>query len=437
MDIGELLRTIIVEPLELPMDMPAAEPELELKRLEPLGTTRQSPNSSGSLRVLLSWERHRQMGPSVWQKNPNSFFPITLLRTGLIFSLMLGSSPLLAQADKSTSAAAAIELQGRSADASMPTNGQAPAVLAIGNISGTVLDVTGAPLPRAQVSLTREATTPPQVTPTAEDGHFSFTNVAPGPFELSIVLMGFKTKTVSGTLPTTEGYQAPAITLELAPVVTYVSVRLTTEEIAEEQIKQQEQQRLLAVIPNFYASYVADAAPMTPKQKFKLASKLVIDPSSFVIAGIIAGGQQANDSFPGYGQGAAGYARRFGAAYGDFLIGTYISNAILPSILKQDPRYFYKGTGTTKSRILYAISRSVMTKGDNGHRQPGYSGILGSLAAGGISNLYYPEGSRHGFSTTVNNTLIGIGTSAGVNILQEFVFRKLTPKTPTGDHPTT
>src|SRR5208283_2935084 len=252
--------------------------------------------------------------------------------------------------------------------------------LAMGSISGTVLDVTGASVSGAQVSLTREATT---VTPTAEDGHFSFTDVAPGPFELSIALAGFKTKTVSGTLSTTEGYLVPAVRLELAPVVTEVSVRLTTEEIAQEQIKEQEQQRLLAVIPNFYASYIPDAAPMNPKQKFELAWKLAIDPTSFVIAGIIAAGEQANNSFPGYGQGAAGYGRRFGAAFGDFFIGTYISNAILPSILKQEPRYFYKGTGTTKSRLLYAISRSVMTRGDNGHLQPDYSGILGSMAAAG------------------------------------------------------
>jgi hypothetical protein len=212
-----------------------------------------------------------------------------------------------------------------------------------------------------------------------------------------------------------------------------MNVHLTTEEIATEQIKAQEQQRLLGVIPNFYTSYLMNAAPMNPKQKFELAWKLVIDPSSFVIAGIIAGGQQANNSFPGYGQGAAGYARRIGAAYGDFFIGTYVSNAILPSILKQDPRYFYKGTGTTKSRILYAMKRSVMARGDNGRWQPDYSGILGSLAAGGISNLYYPEGSRHGFSTTLTNTLIGIGTGAGVNILQEFVFPKITPKLPKHD----
>ena len=373
------------------------------------------------------------MGPSILHKNSNPFCRVTLLGVGLICGLLLGSSPLLAQADRAPSAATASEPQVRAADATTPASGRPQNSLAMGSISGTVLDVTGAPVSGAQVSLTREATT---VTPTAEDGHFSFTDVAPGPFELSIALAGFKTKTVSGTLSTTEGYLVPAVRLELAPVVTEVSVRLTTEEIAEEQIKEQEQQRLLAVIPNFYTSYVADAAPMNPKQKFELAWKQAIDPSSFVIAGIIAGGRQANNSFPGYGQGAAGYARRFGAAYGDFFIGTYIGSAILPSILKQDPRYFYKGTGTTKSRILYAISRSVMTKGDNGHWQPDYSGILGSLAAGGISNLYYPEGSRDGFGTTVNNTLIGIATGAGVNILQEFVFRKLTPKTPKSDPPT-
>jgi len=376
------------------------------------------------------------MGPSVWQKNPNPFFRVTLLGAGLICSLLLGSSPLLAQADRAT--AAAVETQERSADASTPASGQAQDFLAAGSIGGTVLDATGAPISGAQARLRREATMPAAETITAPDGHFSFANVAPGPFQLSITIAGFKTKTVSGTLPTTADDLLPEITLELAPVVTEVSVRLTTEEIATEQIKEQEQQRLVGVIPNFYATYVPDAAPMNSKQKFELAWKLAIDPTSFVIAGIIAGGQQANNSFPGYGQGAAGYANRFGAAYGDFFIGTYISSAILPSILKQDPRYFYKGTGTTKSRILYALSRSVMTKGDNGHWQPDYSGILGSLAGGAISNLYYPAGSRHGFETTLNNTLIGIGTSAGVNILQEFVFRKLTPKTPPkSDPPTT
>jgi Carboxypeptidase regulatory-like domain len=379
------------------------------------------------------------MGPSVWQKISNPFLPVTLLGAALICGLVLSCYPLLAQADTAIPAAAASAGQALSGDATPAASAQSQNPLAIGRVGGTVLDVTGVAVSGAEVRLTRGTTTPSQVTTTASDGNFSFINLAPGPFELSIALAGFKTKTVSGAVPNTQGYLVPAVTLELAPVVTDVSVRLTTEEIATEQIKVQEQQRLVGVIPNFYASYVPDAAPMNTKQKFGLAWKAAIDPTSFLIAGIIAGGEQADNGFPGYGQGAAGYARRFGAAYGDFFIGTYVSSAILPSILKQDPRYFYKGTGTVKSRILYAISRSVMTKGDNGNWQPDYSGILGSLAGGAISNLYYPEGSRHGFETTLNNTLIGIATGAGVNILQEFVFPKVTPKKPPpkSDHPTT
>ena len=359
------------------------------------------------------------MVATLCQKNPNRSFRVTLLGTGLICGLSLGASWGFAQVDRPSSGTT-------SANASE----QVPSVLAPGSISGAVTDVTGTPVPGAEVKLTRQPTTAIQATRTAQDGHFSFTDVAPGNFELSIELPGFKTKAVSGTLPTTEGYLVPAVTLELAPVVTDVSVHLTTEQIATEQIRDQEQQRILAVIPNFYTSYVQDAAPMTTKQKFALAWRQVIDPTSFVIAGLIAGGEQADNAFPGYGQGAAGYGRRFGAAYGDFFIGTYVSSAILPSILKQDPRYFYKGTGTVKSRILYAISRSVITKGDNGRWQPDYSGIGGALVSGAISNLYYPEGSQHGFDTVLTNTLIGIGTSAGVNILQEFVFPKLTPKLP-------
>ncbi len=369
------------------------------------------------------------MGPSTQPKNPKPFFHVILLGAGMALVVLLGPSLLFAQVDSANSAASS-EVQGRSSDANMTASEQAQNPVANGSISGTVLDVTGTPVSGAQVRLTREAATPVQVSVTAADGHFSFSDVAPGAFDLSIALAGFKTKTVSGTAPAAGGYMVPTVTLDVAAVVTDVSVRLTTEEIAAEQIKVQEQQRLVAVIPNFYTSYVADAAPMSVKQKFGLAWKAAIDPTSFLIAGIIAGGEQADNAMPGYGQGAAGYANRFGAAYGDFFIGTYISNAILPSILKQDPRYFYKGTGTIKSRIRYALAMSVITKGDNGNWQPNYSGILGSLAVGSISNLYYPEGSRHGFSTTLNNTLIGIATGAGLNILQEFVFRKFTPKAP-------
>lgn len=369
------------------------------------------------------------MGPSWWQRKSTQFLPVTVVGAGLICSVLPGASTLLAQ-DAKPSSTASNQQQIKAPNATATLPGQTQGSATAGTISGTVLDVTGVPVSKAKVRLTHAAATPERVCVTADNGQFSFSDTAPGPFEISVSLAGFKTKNVTGTLPEAEDRLVPAITLDPAPVVTNVSVQLTTEEIAAEQIKEQEQQRLLAVVPNFYTSYAQDAAPMTAKQKFALAWRQVIDPVNILIPAIIAGGEQANNSFPGYGQGASGYFNRFGAAYGDFFIGTYMSSAILPAVFKQDPRYFYKGTGTVKSRVLYALSRSVMAKGDNGRWQPDYSGILGSMAAGAISNLYYPDGSRHGFETTLDNTLIGIGTSAGVNLLQEFVFPKITPKMP-------
>jgi hypothetical protein len=206
-----------------------------------------------------------------------------------------------------------------------------------------------------------------------------------------------------------------------------VQVRVTNYELAEEQIKVEETQRVLGVIPNFYVAYQQDALPLSPKQKFELAWKTNVDPVTFAASGGFAGVQQAENGFSGYGQGAHGYAKRFGASYGDTVIGTMIGGYILPSLLKQDPRYFYKGTGSTGSRILYALANAVICKGDNGRWQPAYSGILGSLAAGGISNLYYPASSRNGAWLTFENTFIGTGGSAVANLFQEFLVRKLTP----------
>ncbi len=206
--------------------------------------------------------------------------------------------------------------------------------------------------------------------------------------------------------------------------------------MAEAQVKAQEKQRVLGVIPNFYVSYVPDAAPLTSKLKFKLAWKTMIDPVTFALVGASAGVQQAQNDFSGYGQGAQGYAKRFGASYADNATSTFIGSAILPSLLKQDPRYFYKGSGSTGSRILYALANSVICKGDNQRWQPNYSAILGGLASGGISNLYYPAKDR-GAALVFESTLIGTGETAVINLFQEFLVRKLTPHVPKSDpsHP--
>jgi hypothetical protein len=314
-----------------------------------------------------------------------------------------------------------------------PVHGQGsagqPTEQTVGSIRGTVVDQNGNFLLAARVVLTRPGQSEEKTQESDGSGQFVFTALAPGPFQLTVTGEGFATQQIPGVLHPGEVLEVPLISLPIAGATTEVRVSVTNYELAEEQVKIEEKQRVLGVIPNFYVSYQQDALPLHSRQKFELAWKTSVDPVTFAATGAVAGVQQAQNEFSGYGQGARGYAKRYGAAYGDALIGTMIGGAILPSLLKQDPRYFYKGTGSTRSRILYALANAVICKGDNGHWQANYSGILGALAAGGISNLYYPASSRNGAGLTFENTLIGIGGSAVGNLFQEFLVRKLTPHT--------
>ncbi len=328
------------------------------------------------------------------------------------------------------------------ADTSLPgplpigssARGRLPELKSPGSITGTVLDSTGAVVVGARVKLTREDPSLIQEVASDDDGQFSFANITPGPFLLTITLTGFAAQTFSGVLASGEAYTVPQTSLPVATAVTEVRVvpDLTAE--AQLEIREQEKQRVFGVIPNFYVTYVPNAAPLTPKQKFELAWKTAIDPVTFGLNGAIAGVQQAQNDFPGYGQGAQGFAKRYGASYADLAAETFIGGAILPSLLKQDPRYFYKGSGSKRSRFFYAVANAVICKGDDGHWQANYSGILGSIAAGGISNLYYPAQDRNGAALTFENALIGIGETAAANLLQEFVVRRLTPGA--SNHPT-
>lgn len=307
---------------------------------------------------------------------------------------------------------------------------QGPAQPSVGTISGTVVDRTGAVIPAARVKLSCEDSSINQEAMSDTDGQFFFAGVSPGSFQLTITSPGFTAQTASGTLHPGEDYTAPPVILDIAAAAAEVKVALTPVEEAEAEIKDEEHQRVLGVIPNFYVTYNSAAVPLNHKQKFELAWKATIDPINFGLTGAIAGIQQATDAFGGYGQGAQGYAKRYGASYADSAIGTFIGGAVLPSVFKQDPRYFYKGVGTRRSRVFYAISRAVICKGDNGRWQVNYSSLLGSLAAGGLSNLYYPESDRD-VTVTFENTLIAIGSGAATNLLQEFVIRKLTRNPPT------
>lgn len=315
---------------------------------------------------------------------------------------------------------------------STATDPRAAAPATTGSVSGQLVDPTGVGVVGATVKLAGGDPGQQQQTISDNDGRFAFVQVATGPIHLIITASGFATAEFSGTLQPAQDMPVPRITMAVATLMTEVKVTPPTFEIAEEQIKEEEKQRALGFIPNYYVSYVPNAAPLAPKQKFELAWKSMVDPVTFGITGAIAAIQQGQNDFSGYGQGADGYAKRYGAAYADGAISTFIGGAILPSLLHQDPRYFYKGTGSKKSRLLYAIANSVICKGDNGKWQPNYSGLMGGLAAGGISNLYYPAKDRDA-ALTFQNFAIGIGATAAANVLQEFVVKKLTPNLPERD----
>jgi hypothetical protein len=314
------------------------------------------------------------------------------------------------------------DAQGTEALASGPQHAQKQE----GSVSGKVVDQSGAEIAGAVVKLTHEGESSELEVISDEEGQFAFSSVAPGAFRLTISSPGLASQEFSGTVLSGQNYVTPLIMLSIPTQITEVHVGLPPEELATAQIQEQEKQRVFGFIPNFYVSYVPDAAALGPKHKFGLAWKSASDPITLVGVGVLAGIDQAGDRWGAYGQGAQGYAKRYGAAYADVFAATFIGGAILPSVLKQDPRYFYKGSGSKRSRILYALASSVICKGDNGHWQPNYSNVLGSFAAGGIASLYVPANDRHGANFVVSSALIRIGETSLAGVLQEFVFSKLT-----------
>jgi hypothetical protein len=195
-------------------------------------------------------------------------------------------------------------------------------------------------------------------------------------------------------------------------------------EVATEEVKEEEHQRVFGFIPNFYVTYHEDAAPLTTKLKFHLAWKSTTDPITIAGTAFLAGVQQAGDQYPEFGQGAQGYGKRLGAGYADVVASTFLSGAVFPSLLKQDPRYYYKGSGGTRSRIWRAVSNSIICKGDNGRWQANYSNIAGSFGGAAVSSTFYPARNQGLF--VLSNGFIRMGESSLAGVVQEFVVRKLT-----------
>ena len=338
----------------------------------------------------------------------------------LTLCFLLGSLPAPARSQRVS------DLSGNAASASQQDDRQAS-----GSISGKVIDQSGASISGAVVKLTREGQALGQEVLSDDDGLFSFANLAPGPFQLAITFEGFAPQDFSGTLPPGEAYVTPLVMLVVATQKMEVRVGLTTAELAQQQISDQEKQRVFGFIPNFYVSYAPNAVPLTPKQKFGLAWKSSVDPITFLGVAGLAGAYQATNRWSSYGQGLQGYAKRYGAVYANVVEGTFIGGAILPSVLKQDPRYFYRGKGSKRSRFLYALSSAFICKGDNGRLQPNYSNVGGYFTAGGLSYLYYPANGHHGARLLFSSALVRFGETTIASIFQEFLVPKLTPNLPT------
>jgi hypothetical protein len=377
---------------------------------------------SGIEAQVLSPERDRMQFTKRRAAKPGLHGCLTLL---LAYAVLLSALSAAAQSAPPVNSGAETVARGPQTKTGSGEQQQNASTL-IGTVKGAGGEVLGG----ATVTLTALASGNKQTRVTDSNGFVSFV-VAPGRYAVTATAPGFVAwRSDTLTLAAREFHEVPGMVLEKDTAVETVRVTATERELATQQVGAEEKQRILGVVPNFYVSYVAKAAPLSAGQKFQLAWKSSIDPFNFAISGVQAGVEQAEGTYAGYGSGAAGYAKRYGAAFADGFDSTMIGGAVLPVLFRQDPRYYYRGHGSVASRALYAISTVAICKGDNGRWEPNYSFVLGNLAAGGISNLYYPASDRAGAELTLDNALIDTGLGAFNSLVEEFVLKKLTRGAP-------
>lgn len=298
---------------------------------------------------------------------------------------------------------------------------------ATGSIQGKVTDSSGTPILGAVVAV-QDADGNSHLTVTDIDGAFQMVSLPPGSYSVKISASGMSDWSASDVpaSPPLESKPLLAV-MQVATAVFSVTVGPSPEDVAEDQLKHEERQRVLGVIPNYYVAY-GNAAPLSPKQKFHLTFKTLIDPATFAAVGITAGIQQSMNSYYQFGQGSEGYAKRFGAAYGTTATNLLITSVAADSVLHQDPRYFYSGEGTRAQRAWYAVKSAFRAKGDNGKWQPPYAGVIGAIAAAEISDLYYP-GSRTQYTLLGRSLMFHFAGLVGLNLAEELFLKKLTTHT--------
>jgi hypothetical protein len=297
-----------------------------------------------------------------------------------------------------------------------------------GTIGGTVIDVNGDTVPGATVVLKGLDANNVRTLVTPENGFFSFQDLNPGvPYQISIAANGFADWTFPTMMLEPGQYKIlGGIQLRIEAEHSEVQVTYDPEQAARQEFQTQIHQRVLGIIPNFYVAYDQNAAPLTPKMKFKLALRVSMDPVTATGVFLVSSAKQAADS-PKYGQGWDAYAKRVGATAVDGFSDIIIGGAILPSLLHQDPRYFYQGTGSTGSRIRHAMFSPFVARYDDGHYGPNYSSLGGDLASSALSNLYYPRANR-GAGLVFSQFAIGTAERIGASLAQEFLIARFTKR---------
>ena len=295
-----------------------------------------------------------------------------------------------------------------------------------GRILGTVVDTSDDPISGAKVLL-QGPTGDGLTVVTKDDGAFVF-DQAPAEivYQINVTADGFANWNSSITVEAGQDKTLAEIKLRILTVQPAVTVSYSSKEVAAQQLKVEEQQRVLGFIPNVYVVYDPHPEPLTTRMKFELAYKDLTHPVFFARTAAWAGVEQAT-GLRNYPQNARGYGDRLGTGLADGVTEGLIGNALLPSLLHQDPRYFYQGSGTKKSRALHSMLAAFVCKGDNGKTQPNYSTWGGDLISSSISLAYYPSSDRNAHHV-FGNFGIGMGLHVAGGLAQEFILSKFTSR---------
>ena len=204
-----------------------------------------------------------------------------------------------------------------------------------------------------------------------------------------------------------------------APLVVVVGIAVASSVPAAAQDSSTDNKRIWGIIPNYRTSpTLTDYQPLTPKQKWRMAADDALDRGTFILGAIFGAEAQLTDETPSFGHGWAAFARYFAASTTDFVVGDFMTEGLYPTVFRQDPRYFRRGTGTGAGRLGYAMGQIFWTHTDSGTGAINFSEIIGNATAVGIGNLYYPD------NRTLSNNLYKLGVQLAVdmvgNVIKEF-----------------